>query len=91
MNIQCDSCGHEPQKTRKKHRRDLAECAVCGATLCTDCLKQRALDNDLINNIEADAISAADEASASFLFECSETGDKMCGKCFESTSEGSDV
>ncbi len=86
MDTVCWKCGHEPQKVRASLRRTLAQCEDCGKTYCTECLKQMAIDRELVSETDADLI--LDQAGAEgFLRKCAESGDNLCPNCFEGVLE----
>jgi len=55
----------------------MSECEACGLNLCEECLRERAVKNELMN--EGDAAST--ESGPTFY--CEETGMRLCADCFE--------
>ena len=82
MSRECDKCGHDPANHCRAHRRDLAECEQCGATLCIDCLAKSAVEAELMSETDADTIASQGDAGA-FMQRCEECGGCVCPSCFE--------
>ncbi len=72
----CDQCDFRNGSVRKTLRREMFHCSECDRTLCEECLREMAGENELVG------FDTPDKGLLTFRCEQSET--EMCADCFES-------